>query len=115
MNFNGFRLLAALLHGTLVVGINQTLRCWTEGATYIRRAAMTLVLAHILVKHKTRITKVVLQVTVPYLPGGQPAKQVSQYWGSNEVQPRTHPSVMKEQEPLRFDSDILQDALNCKV
>ena len=26
-NFNGFRVLAALLHGTLVVGVNQTLRC----------------------------------------------------------------------------------------
>jgi len=25
-NFNGFRILAALLHGTLVVGISQTLR-----------------------------------------------------------------------------------------
>jgi len=25
-NFNGFRVLAALLHGTLVVGISQTLR-----------------------------------------------------------------------------------------
>jgi len=25
-NFNGFRALAALLHGTLVVGISQTLR-----------------------------------------------------------------------------------------
>jgi len=36
-NFNGFRMLAALLHGTLVVGIRQTLRCWTEGATYIRQ------------------------------------------------------------------------------
>jgi len=34
-NFNGFRILAALLHGTLVVGVNQTLRRWTEGATYI--------------------------------------------------------------------------------
>jgi len=34
-NFNGFRVLAALLHGTLVVGIGQTLRRWTEGATYI--------------------------------------------------------------------------------
>ena len=34
-NFNGFRVLAALLHGTLVVGISQTLRCWTEGTTYI--------------------------------------------------------------------------------
>jgi len=35
-NFNGFRVLAALLHGTLVVAISQTLRRWTEGATYIR-------------------------------------------------------------------------------
>jgi len=34
-NFNGFCFLAALLHGILVVGISQTLRCWTEGATYI--------------------------------------------------------------------------------
>ena len=25
-NFNGFRVLAALLHGTVVVGISQTLR-----------------------------------------------------------------------------------------
>ena len=34
-NFNGFCVLAALLHGTLVVGVSQTLRRWTEGATYI--------------------------------------------------------------------------------
>jgi len=25
-NFNGFRVLAALLHGTIVVGVSQTLR-----------------------------------------------------------------------------------------
>jgi len=31
-NFNGFRVLAALLHG-----ISQTLRRWTEGATYVRQ------------------------------------------------------------------------------
>ena len=36
-NFNGFRVLAALLHGTVVVGISETLRHWTEGATYIRQ------------------------------------------------------------------------------
>ena len=39
-NFNGFRILAALLHAmhdTLVVGISQTLRRWTEGATYIQQ------------------------------------------------------------------------------
>ena len=36
-NFNGFRVLAALLHGTVVVGVSQTLQRWTEGATYIRQ------------------------------------------------------------------------------
>jgi len=36
-NFNEFRVLAALLHGTLVVVVSQTLRRWTEGATYIRQ------------------------------------------------------------------------------
>jgi len=36
-NFNRFRVLTALLHGTLVVGVSQSLRRWTEGATYIRQ------------------------------------------------------------------------------
>ena len=36
-NFNGFRVLAALLHGTPVLGVSQTLRRLTEGATYIRQ------------------------------------------------------------------------------
>ena len=35
--FNGFRILAALLHGTLVVRVSQILRRSTEGATYIRQ------------------------------------------------------------------------------
>ena len=35
-NFNGFGVLAAL-HGILVVGVSQTLRRWTEGATYIQQ------------------------------------------------------------------------------
>jgi len=34
-NFNRFRILTALLHGTLVVGVSQTLWRWTEDATYI--------------------------------------------------------------------------------
>ena len=34
-NFNGFRVLAALLHGTLVVGVSQT-------AAFNSRAAITL-------------------------------------------------------------------------
>jgi len=36
-NFKGFRVLAALLHGTLEVGVSQTLWRSTEGATYIRQ------------------------------------------------------------------------------
>jgi len=36
-NFNRFRVLAALLRATLVVGVSQTLRRWTDGATYIRQ------------------------------------------------------------------------------
>jgi len=36
-NLNGFRVLAALLHGTPTVGVSQTLRRWTEGAAYIRQ------------------------------------------------------------------------------
>jgi len=36
-NFNGFRVLAALLHGSQIVSVSQTLRCWTEGATYVRQ------------------------------------------------------------------------------
>jgi len=49
-NFNGFRVLAALLHGTPVLGFSQTLRRWTEGATYIRQGRPSRwALAHILV------------------------------------------------------------------
>jgi len=36
-NFNGFGVLAALLHGILVVDVSQTLRLWTEGSTCIRQ------------------------------------------------------------------------------
>jgi len=36
-NFNGFRVLTALLHGSQVLGVSQTLRRWTEGITYIRQ------------------------------------------------------------------------------
>jgi len=37
-NFNGLCVLAALLHGTLVVGVAAL----TEGATYVRQGAITL-------------------------------------------------------------------------
>ena len=33
--FNGFRVLAALLHGSQVVSVSKTLRRWIEGATYV--------------------------------------------------------------------------------
>ena len=36
-NFNWFRILAALLHGSLVVGVSQTSWRWTEGATCIQQ------------------------------------------------------------------------------
>jgi len=36
-DFNGFRVLAALLHGIPVLCVNQTLRRSTEDATYIRQ------------------------------------------------------------------------------
>ena len=35
--FQRVRILAAFLHGTLLMGVCQTLRRWTEGATYIRQ------------------------------------------------------------------------------
>jgi len=38
-NFSGFRILATLLCGTLVVGVSQTLQHWTEGATNIRQGS----------------------------------------------------------------------------
>jgi len=35
--FNGFRVFAALLHGSQVVSVSQILRHETEGATYVRQ------------------------------------------------------------------------------
>jgi len=41
-NFNGFRVLAALLHNTLVVGVSQTLRVEQRVPPIFGRAAITL-------------------------------------------------------------------------
>jgi len=41
-NLNGFRVLAALLHGTLVVGVIQTLRRSIKGPPIFGRAAITV-------------------------------------------------------------------------
>jgi len=46
-NFNWFRVLAVLLHGILVVGISQTFRRWTEGATYIRQGGHHIGIDHV--------------------------------------------------------------------
>ena len=56
-NFNGFRVLTALLHGTVVVGVSQTLRRWTDHATYIRQGDHHVgpILAHILVNASAAI------------------------------------------------------------
>jgi len=48
-NFNGFRDLAELMHGTVVVGVSQTLRHWTERYLYSARRPSRWTLAHILV------------------------------------------------------------------
>ena len=49
-NFNGICILAVLLHGSQVVNVSQTLRRWTEGATYVRQLRPSRwALAHILV------------------------------------------------------------------
>jgi len=36
-NLNGFRVLSALLLGSQVVSVSQTLWRWTEGATYVQQ------------------------------------------------------------------------------
>ena len=41
-NFNGFRLLAALLHGSLVVGVSQTLRVEQRVPPMFGRATIRL-------------------------------------------------------------------------
>ena len=41
-NFNGFRVLAALLNGTVVVGVSQTLRIEQRAPPVFDRAAITL-------------------------------------------------------------------------
>ena len=65
-HFNGFRVLAALLHGTLVVGVSETLRRWTEGHLYLAGRPSRRALAHILVLFFNFMV-FVLRVNVRYL------------------------------------------------
>ena len=48
-NFNGFRILAALLHGTLVVGVSQTAALNRGRHLYLAGRPSRWALAHILV------------------------------------------------------------------
>ena len=48
-NFNGFHVLVALLNGTQVVGVSQTLQRLVEGASYTRQGGH-----HVLVKRYLR-------------------------------------------------------------
>jgi len=48
-NFNGFRALAALLHGTVVVGVSQTAVLNRDGHLYSAARPSRWALAHILV------------------------------------------------------------------
>jgi len=72
-NFNSFRILAALLHVTLVVGVSQTLRRWTEGATYIRQGGH-----HVGIGPHSSLFIVLLYNTAPELwPGGVMVKALA--------------------------------------
>jgi len=46
-NFDGFHVLAALLHGTVVLGVSQTLRRWTRCHLYSAGRPSRWALAHI--------------------------------------------------------------------
>jgi len=48
-NFNGFRILAALLHGTLVVGVSEPLRVEQRAPPTFGRRSSRWALVHILV------------------------------------------------------------------
>jgi len=71
-NFNGFHVLAALLHGSQVVTVSQTLRHWTDGATYVRRHLCSVgrpsrwALTHILVFSITSL--ICCEITILYKP-----------------------------------------------
>jgi len=69
-NFNGFCILAVLLHGTLVVGISQTLWRWTEGVITLGTGP-----------HSSRVTCVIMQsVIFMYCSTGNVCTDVLQIW-----------------------------------
>jgi len=86
-NFIGFRILAALLHGTVAVGVSQTLQGWTEGATYIRQAVITLGIGPHLVtvknytvsKKHARFNQLELGQNVTYLQNSVTARKLTEF------------------------------------
>ena len=60
-NFIGFRIFAALLHGTLVVGVIQICGVEERAPPIFGRAAITLGIAHILV----RLNRLIQEVFLP--------------------------------------------------
>ena len=54
-NFNGFRLLAVLLHGTVVVGVSKILRRWTEGANWLVSWSLTSLFSTNMAISETRV------------------------------------------------------------
>jgi len=83
-NFNGFRVLTALLHGTLVVGVSQTLRRWTGRHLY------SAALAHILVITLLLLIRYVTLCRLPltfwpwsvFIRGGSRGHPLHQVWRS---------------------------------
>ena len=57
-NFNGFRALAALLHGTLVVGVSQTAALNRGRHLYSAGRPSRWALAHILVLHGVTLVRI---------------------------------------------------------
>ena len=71
-NFNGFRVLAALLHGTLVVGVSQTAALNRGHQLYSAGRPSRWAMAHILVTSTSAsihylLTKYDQIITAPYL------------------------------------------------
>jgi len=68
VNFNWFRVLAALLHGTQVVGVSQTSQLWTEGATYSAgrpsRWALAYILVYVNISQKHSYSTIFMPITV---------------------------------------------------
>ena len=91
-NVNGLHVLEALLHSTLVVGVSQTLRRWTEGATYIRQGdhhvghwPTFLVLSASLKQFSTRHSITIKRLGHTLLTASRRVMSVCQLWTQNLI------------------------------